>query len=715
MKTQHIPDNEMFMKKIYRTAHWALILIFCLMTDLVQAQFLSRLHAEKNDPLFTTYAAPLERSSYQLDQGYQLAWTDDESGVGFTSADGPNFGTAFSINGRLIVQLQEMYSQPVVTTSYSDLVRLYYYPEKHLKVDLFFCIYNSGMAFCDYLLSFEGHTPAQVTVLPYIFIPAGNHEVSFNRTDADQVRFHLEKTRDGWMKEHQIPFIESISGHWMITGLNTTGGTLVSRSQTEPASPEDVTPYEPLVSWIKQQRPGKKHPAGIIRSRSVTMQPGEQLRFRMVISLQDAATKTQAIPELLSDPESNPMDSLIRQNELLYAKIPVIKPQSHEKEMLYWSAFSLMRQCMMPPEGECRVPYYVFSREPKWGWGYGGQVFHESLAMLAYCYMDPAGAMNSQRVYMHRQREDGYINYRTGPWLNETIVTGGKPTTSAPWFNFINHEIYKVTKDPEFLKEAYQSGKKFYHNFVSQRDSNANGLCEWGAHAELESVRDARVAVWDKVGWASNFEGPDVNSMLVREAMSLEEMALALGKADEAREWEQQASVSVQKINQKMWDPATGFYFNVNRNDGSFSYKIQDDLKIREIIGFLPLWAGIPDREQAHLLVRNLLDTNQFWRRFGIPSLSAADPYYCPIGYWNGPVWVQWNYLIFRGLKEYGYYYEAHQLSNKVLDNMIHHLKKDHTFWEFYSADDYQAGWNRTYIWAGLAARFILDESAENP
>ncbi len=39
-----------------------------------------------------------------------------------------------------------------------------------------------------------------------------------------------------------------------------------------------------------------------------------------------------------------------------------------------------------------------FSREPKWGWGYGGQVFHESLVMLAYAFMDPESAMNSQRV-----------------------------------------------------------------------------------------------------------------------------------------------------------------------------------------------------------------------------------------------------------------------------------------------------------------------------
>ncbi|HNY03597.1 MAG TPA: trehalase family glycosidase, partial [Bacteroidales bacterium] len=319
------------------------------------------------------------------------------------------------------------------------------------------------------------------------------------------------------------------------------------------------------------------------------------------------------------------------------------------------------------------------------------------------------GAMNSQRVYFDRQHPDGYINYRTGPWLDETIETGGKPTSSAPWFNYVNYEIYKVTHDRKFLAEAYRSGGRFYRYFVANRDSNANGLCEWGAHAELESVRDARVAVWDKVGWASNFEGPDVNAMLVQEAKSLAAMAEELGLSSESTRWKEDASTRSALINKTLWDPETGFYYNVNRNDQSFTYRNSGDLKIKEIIGFLPLWAGVADREQSRHLVAVLLDTNEFWRPYGVPSLSAADSYYCPIGYWNGPVWVQWEYLLYRGLVDNGYYTEAGQLSCRVLDNVIYHLKNDHTFWEFYSADDRQAGWNRAYIWAGLAARFLID------
>ena len=104
-----------------------------------------------------------------------------------------------------------------------------------------------------------------------------------------------------------------------------------------------------------------------------------------------------------------------------------------------------------------------------------------------------------------------------------------------------------------------------------------------------------------------------------------------------------------------------------------------------------------------------LTDTAEFWRPFGVPTLTARDSYYNPIGYWNGPVWVQWNYLVFRGLLDYGYKAEASALASKVMKQMAYHLGNDHTFWEFYSPDDLQAGWNRTYIWAGIIARYLMD------
>jgi glycogen debranching enzyme len=317
--------------------------------------------------------------------------------------------------------------------------------------------------------------------------------------------------------------------------------------------------------------------------------------------------------------------------------------------------------------------------------------------------------MNSQRVYRQRQYPNGYINYRTGSFLDEIIEENGELTSSAPWYSYLNWEVYQMTRDKAFLKEMYDSSVKFYNFYVTNRDKDGDGLCEWGGEAILESVRDALVAVWDQVGYPSNFEGLDLNCMLVMEAKSLEEMALELGLNDEAKKWKDDYEKRTNLINKYCWDPETGFYYQVNKDDHSFTFKTKDDLKRMEIIGFLPLWAGVANKEQAASLVGHLTDPKKFWRKYGIPSLAADDPYYNDKGYWNGPVWVQWNYLIERGLLDYGYRKEAAELVDKVTEVMYDRLSKDHNLWEFYSPDTLWGGHHKTYIWTGIVNRMMKD------
>ena len=689
--------------------------IFLLFTHLslfAGAQFLSHLQAVKTDALFTTYAAPPARSQYKNDQGYQFQWNDGESGVEFISAEGPNLGIAFQSGKRLIFRLNELYREPVVTTSYSDLVKYFYYPFRDLRVEVFFVVYSSQSAVVQYRIINEGHFPVSISAKPYLYYPSGDSIMDIEpQHPANRCTFPLKKKRDGWMVEHHIPVSESLTGWYTLSGSNTPSGWCFRGETGKTAD----TLYSDLRRSMARQKHASRFIKGIISTLNFTLQPGEVTSFRVETGLIDKGDSLPSGGATLLDkrfdiPENLDMEQLVKEDEQAYARIPRLSFVDKDQEMLYWSAFSLMRQCMMPAEGSCRYNYYIFSREPRWGWGYGGQVFHESLAMMAYAFMDPAGAMNSQRVFMDRQRPDGYINYRTGPYLDETIETNGQFTSSAPWYNYENLEIYKVTGDLKFLRQAYESGKKFYKYYVANRDADKDCLCEWGAHAELESVRDARVAVWDKVGWPANFEGPDVNSMLVMEAKSLAEMAQLLGFRGESQQFKDDASHRAALINETLWDGETRFYYNVNKDNHTFSYKSPGDLKIKEIIGFLPIWAGVADKEKAALLVEKMKDTAEFWRPYGIPSLSAKSDYYCPIGYWNGPVWVQWEYLLYRGLRDYGYNKDAAVLSEKVLKNMIHHLKNDHVFWEFYSADDLQSGWNKTYIWAGIAVRFLMDE-----
>ncbi len=684
------------------------IFLFIIAAASLSAQnYLSNLSAKEDDPVFTTYNAALSRSEYIVNEGYQFVWYDQQKGMNFQTHQAGNIGLIFRKDGIVRDKLQQYYQKPVITSSYSDLVKFYYYPFKDVKVEEYFLAYSSRIAIRQIKITNE--SPFDITIDVYPFIQNENRfYTNINLTnDSTGIEFQHKEFPDGWMKEHNIPFQSDLKD---VLLLNTKPDSWGTYNVFEKRKDTSTTIF---INSIRKNVLNKNLPADeskiLALKKELNIPAGQTTELKLTRGVIEAGKNFVGLIPVCKSLMNDELSKYIKEDEKIYENIPRIKFSNNDEESLYWNAFSLIRQCMLPHEGECSYNYYVFSREPRWGWGYGGQVFHESLTMLAYVFMDPQSAMNSQRVFMERQHQDGYINYRTGPYLNETIPENGQLTTSAPWFNWENWEIYKVTKDKDFLMQAYNTGKKFYNYYESNRDADKDGLCEWGANAVLECVRDARVAVWDEVGDPTNFEDVDCNIMLVNEAKSLAAMANELGLNEEAENWTKDAQHRTGLINKYMWDPETGFYYNVSKKDHSFTFKTKNDLKRKEIIASLALWAGVASKDQAEALMKHLRNPKEFWRSYGIPTLSADDSYYDPIGYWNGPVWVQWDYLIFRGLSNYGYKKEAKELAEKVMTNMIHQLKTDHWFWEFYSPDDYQAGWNKTYIWAGIIARFMID------
>ena len=654
----------------------------------IRSQHPWQMMAGPGDPVYTTYAAPIERSNYTIDHAYHLVYNDPGMGPVFRSTGAGMIGLALYDGVSYKYAINTYYEEPKVIISYPDATVITSVPYENIRLHQLFAVFTSGDAMMDVTVENTGRYDQKIVVFPFIDLSGASF--SNVATIPEGFLFRHHQPRDKWMQQHNIPLEENYQNVFSV--LPETGTPGISRDPVSMNEDGDTTLDGNTLFFRKE----------------MLVPAGGTVTFRVVRSIgqEDAAFFPGIFLPEIAGIEG---EKILEEGKKLYHSVPerVFMDESHEA--VYYSAFTMMRQCMMPPEGACDHNYYVFSREPKWGWGYGGQVFHESLAMLAYAFMDPLSAMNSQRVYMQRQREDGYINYRTGPYLNEDIFHEGEYTSSAPWYNYQNYEIYKITGDRRFLEEAYESGKSFYQYYTRNRDKDHDGLCEWGAHAVLESVRDARVAVWDKVGWPSNFEGPDLNSMLVMEARSLAHMARELGKENEADSWDEDAGRRASLINDFMWDPVSGFYYNIDRADHDFSFEKDNDLKIKEIIGFLPLWAGIASEEQAAQLVGHLLNENEFWRRNGIPTLSAGEDYYNPMGYWNGPVWVEWNYLVFRGLLDYGYEEEARELTRRLADHLAHHLSKSHNFYEFYSPDRQQAGYHSTYIWTGLIARFFID------
>ena len=883
--------------------------------------YLSSLNVTSEDPLYATYAAPLHRSQFVVDQGYQFVFYRPEAGIDFRTDHAGVLSLAFRQDGVVRYALRDMYEAPVVTTSYSDLVKYRYRPFENVRVEVFFQVYSSRLAIQDVTVTNVADHPVTVDVYPFLQHEAGVREVQVNEAQG-YFSFVHEEPVDGWTKSHDVPYeprlrnvylvdapIDAYGGYTSIgtpaastsaasaheagrnenyfvewgrvyhadgslclhtpprahqviyhngtrseiltadapkfdpaEGPNIPGNgyqgaelgnfqdpplavgdsfTVVFTCQATgqqgaaqgevtslpgdarvdvqlaqasfPSKPRELavefsqdgmqasltwsgdaaqydvyrrtaatpgrfgrvaegvadevfvdegltaeTQYNYLV--VARNTDGRLSPpsleAGELSTRTLfsdlqsdslhnqlpadgagavafqtTLQlaPGESSSVRIT---RGVAPLDMSLSDLLEENRSlltYDMSEAVLADERLYSQIPDYDFTSSAREATYWNSYNLMRQVMLPPEGQLTHNYYVFSREPTWGWGHGGQVFHESLTMLAYVFMDPESAQGSQRVYMEEQADSGYINYRTGAYLSEQIPHDGSRTSSAPWFNWINWELYKQTQDRQFLQDAYASGTDFYNWWMRQRDQDGDGLMEWGAHAVLESVRDGLVAVWDEVAWPSNFESVSLNAMLVVEARSLAQMARALGDTTGSTYWTNEAEERAERVRQTFWDEDTGFFYNVDRDDHDFSFEQPADLKRQEITGFLPLWAGIATEEQAAALVGHLTDESKFWRPHGVPSLAADDPYYDPSGYWNGPVWVEWQYLLFRGLLEYGYQEAARELAERVIDKVTFHLARDHTFWEMYSPDTDWAGHHQTYIWTAMVARMVTD------
>jgi hypothetical protein len=665
----------------------------------------SHLSAGPHAPLYTTYAAPLARSEYFADAAYHLNYDVPEQGVTYTSQKSGDFAIGWRLGKITAIATRDFYKQPVIHRSYTDLVELEYWPFTGIQVRETFDVYSSRLALLE--VEVTNHTAQPRNVLAYAYYQNPDSVSDAALKDKQLVTFKHYIDPKLWFESPQPKFDPNFNDVFLLSlPADTWSG--------HPA--EGLIPEITTRDFLNGMIYGKLRAFALAKHLNVPA--GGSQTFRIVRGQAPAKDEPAALAEQARKLLTEPLAPVIAASEAQYKNIPRdLKFPNRDYELAYWSAFSLVRQQMMPPEGESRTNYYVFSREPTWSWGHEGQVFHESISMLSYVFMDPQSAEDSQRVFMDRQRADGYIAYRIGPYVTKTFPLDGEDSSSAPFFNWTNWEVYQVSRDRRFLEQAYASGARFADFVLKNRNKDGDGFLEWGGNAMLECVRDELDAVWTAFGGGDaspkKVKAMDLMAMMVMETRSLAHMATELGKPAEAQQWNQRADQMAALIRTRMWDPQTQFFYNLARDTGTFVSKDGVDVRRKEIIGFLPLWAGFATKEQAEALRRHLLDPASFWRTFGVPTLAANDPYYDPYitkcCQWNGGVWLLWDYMVFRGLLNYGYRQEAEELVQRNLEAVLFQLRSNHRFWESFSPDYTQLNSPRNYLWDTIIARELIE------
>lgn len=118
-----------------------------------------------------------------------------------------------------------------------------------------------------------------------------------------------------------------------------------------------------------------------------------------------------------------------------------------------------------------------------------------------------------------------------------------------------------------------------------------------------------------------------------------------------------------EKALEELWDPYSSQYFPRN----FVTHKL---IKQPSVAALLPLYAGCISKERARALVDSLEKESLFGPAYPVPSVPLESAYFNAKRYWQGPTWVNINWLIMDGLKRYGFHDHAEALKESNLEMM---------------------------------------------
>ncbi|HSW85654.1 MAG TPA: trehalase family glycosidase [Candidatus Saccharimonadales bacterium] len=149
------------------------------------------------------------------------------------------------------------------------------------------------------------------------------------------------------------------------------------------------------------------------------------------------------------------------------------------------------------------------------------------------------------------------------------------------------------------------------------------------------------------------------NSIFIRANTHLKDIAISL--REELPEDLLAHMHKTEKSLDELWEPYSGQYY-------SRDFITHRLLKIPSIATLLPLYAGTIPKEKADQLVKLLENAQIFGPPYPVPSVPTSSFWFHARNYWQGPTWVNMNWLIIDGLTRYGFKEHAAALRESTLE-----------------------------------------------
>ncbi len=264
---------------------------------------------------------------------------------------------------------------------------------------------------------------------------------------------------------------------------------------------------------------------------------------------------------------------------------------------------------------------------------------------------------NHEYFYNHRDPKNEGLVYIYHNWESGT-------DNSPIW-----DDIWATMNPPEYTFERRDTT----HVDASERPSKR----EYDHYLHIIEIAKANNYSDEKIAELSPFlvQDPLFNAMLIKSNESLIKLYQEIGgnadKIDQLKKWQKK---SIKSFNNKLFDNELGAYIHYDlRNEKPLRYLTSSS--------FAPLFANIPSQERADKMVKVMLDKFGREHQYLCASFDPDSNRFNPKKYWRGPVWVNLNWMLFYGLKNYGY----NDISDRVKQDTISIVEKN-GFYEYFDS-----------------------------
>lgn len=283
-------------------------------------------------------------------------------------------------------------------------------------------------------------------------------------------------------------------------------------------------------------------------------------------------------------------------------------PQANFEEMFYYRWWTLRKHIKETPEGMAMTEFLV------------ERSYADKYNLIA-CAI---GHHTYESRWLHNSN---YLKENLKVWYRGN---DGKPMDKlrkfSSWTSDAVYNYYLITGDKDFVLDMLPDLEADYRAWELEKRKPTGMFWQ-------EDVRDGMEEQISGGRRVKN-ERPTINSYMYGNAVALSKMAQLADKPEWVKLYSAKADTIKELVQQNLWNSESNFFETI-KEEGGFA-------KVREQIGFIPWYFGLPDAgyEKAW---KQIIDTEGFNAPFGITTAERRHPEFrthgCCNCEWDGAVW----------------------------------------------------------------------------